>query len=202
MTTLALALAVLQVGAGPRDLGVILAAGTIPTLLFLLVGGAVADRFSRKRLLVGTNLASGVVMAALAVVFVSERYSLTAVVGLVLIKGILEGINSPALRGLVPEFVAKPDLQKANAMLASSRNATRIIAPAVAAMIVAGPGGGWALALDAGTYILAGLIFLKMPATKSTPVANQSILVDHQRWVEYFSFYGLDCDHVTFLPRH
>lgn len=163
MTTIALALAVLQTSGSAADLGIILAAGMMPTLALLLLGGTVADRFSRRQLLISSNAVSAVVMATMASLFLTDRYSLTAIAGLAFVNGVVEAFNSPALRGIVPELVAPGDLQRANALLASTQSAMRILGPALGSVLVAVGGGGWALAVDAATYAVAALLFTRIP---------------------------------------
>lgn len=178
MTTLALALAVLQASGRSGDLGVVLAANMIPTLVLLLVGGAVADRASRRSLLILANVASAATMAAMATTLIAGRYQLIVMAGLSLINGAVNAFTSPALRGIVPELVERQDLQRANALLASTQNAVRILAPMLAGVVVATAGGGWALALDALSYVLAGLAFTRLPRGIRPPPSGQGLWRD------------------------
>lgn len=192
MTTVALALAVLRASGRPGDLGIVLTANMVPTLALLLVGGAVADRVSRRVLLIAANVASAATMAAMGAALLTNHYDLVVIGGLALANGVVSAFTSPALRGIVPELVETQDLQRANALLASARNVVRIVAPTVASAVVATAGGGWALAVDALTYGLAALAFTRIPAGSRPPVPNQALwrdLVDgwsafrSMRWV-------------------
>ncbi|MCP2257121.1 putative arabinose efflux permease, MFS family [Streptoalloteichus tenebrarius] len=165
MNPVALALAVLDASGRPRDLGVVLAAQIVPHLALLLVGGAVADRYSRRAVLVAANLGAGITQGAVAAVLITGRYDLPLVAGLGLANGALDAFASPALRGIVPELVAPDDLQRANALLASARNATKILGPTVAALLVVGVGGGWAIAVDALSYLAAAGLLARLPAS-------------------------------------
>lgn len=178
MTTVALALAVLQASGSAGDLGIVLAANMIPTLVLLLIGGAVADRVSRRALLIATNLASAATMGAMAVTLITGHYDLVVVASLSLANGAVSAFTSPALRGIVPELVDRQDLQRANALLASTRNAVRILAPTLASILVATAGGGWALAVDALTYGLAALAFTQIPGGSRPPRTNQALWAD------------------------
>jgi MFS family permease len=150
----------------------------IPTLALLLVGGAVADRMSRRVLLITANLASSVTMGAMAALLVAGHYSLSVVAGLSFLNGAVSAFTSPALRGIVPELVEQQDLQRANALLASTQNAVRILAPATASILVATVGGGWALAVDSFSYVLAALAFTRIPGSTRPPSANQALWHD------------------------
>ena len=163
MTTVALSLAVLQASGNTSDLGLVLAANLVPMLVLLLVGGVLADRMSRRVLLIASNLVSGAAMSVVAAVLLTGHYHLGTIAALSLVTGAAGGFASPALRGIVPELVAAHDLQRANALLASSRNAVRIIAPTVAGLLTATVGGGWALAADALSYLLAAALLGRLP---------------------------------------
>lgn len=178
MTTVALALAVLQASGRAGDLGIVLAANMIPTLALLLVGGAVADRMSRRVLLITANLASAATMGAMAAILLSDRYNLAVLTGLSLINGAVSAFTSPVLRGIVPELVEQLDLQRANALLASTRNTVRIVAPTIASILVATAGGGWALTVDALSYVLAALAYTRIPGRSRPPGTNQTLWRD------------------------
>jgi MFS family permease len=178
MTTVALALAVLRASGRAGDLGIVLTADMIPTLALLLVGGAVADRMSRRVLLIVANLASAATMGAMGVTLITGHYNLVVISGLSLLNGVVSAFTSPALRGIVPELVEHDDLQRANALLASARNVVRIVAPTVASTVVATAGGGWALAVDALSYGLAALAFTRIPGGSRPPVADRPLWRD------------------------
>lgn len=190
MTTVALA--VLQVFGRATDLGIVLAANMIPTLVLVLVGGVVADRVSRRVVLIVSNFSTAAAMAAMAVILISGRYSLAVIAGLALVGGAVSAFSQPALRGIVPELVERQDLQRANALLASSQNTVRIIGPMIAGVLVATVGGGWALAADAASYLLAAAAFTRIPTASRPPAAHRPLwrdLVDgwatfrSMRWV-------------------
>ncbi len=172
MTTVALALAVLQASGSTADLGIVLAANMIPTLVLLLVGGAIADRVRRRTVLIVTNLSTAAVMAAMAVILITGRYDLVVIAGLATVSGAVSAFSQPALRGIVPELVDRGDLQRANALLAGSQNTVRILGPVLAGVLVATAGGGWALAADAASYLLAAAAFTRIPAASRQQAAN------------------------------
>ena len=197
MTTVALALAVLQASGRPTDLGIVLAANMIPTLALLLVGGAVADRVRRRTVLIVTNLVTAAVMAVMAAILITGHYDLVVFAGLAVLSGAVGAFSQPALRGIVPELVARQELQRANALLASSQNTVRILGPMIASVLVATAGGGWALAADAASYLLAAAAFTRIPAASRTPSASRPLWHDladgwtvfrSMRWVVVMTF--------------
>lgn len=176
MTPVALALAVLNASGQPTDLGVVLACQIVPRLALLLVGGAVGDRFSRRGVLVTSNLGAGLTQGAMATLLLTDHYKLLFVAALAAANGALEAFTSPALRGMVPELVASHDLQRANSLLAATQNGTSILGPTVAGLLVASVGGGWAIALDALSFVAAAGFFARLPAAPR-PAARQARLM-------------------------
>jgi MFS family permease len=187
MSSVALAFGVLDASGGAADLGIVLAANIGPGLLLLLVGGAVADRFSRRTVLVIANLGAGLAQAGVAAVLLTGNYSLLLVSCLALVNGVMEAFASPALRGIVPELVPPADLQRANSLLASTRNATRIFGPVIAGVVAAAFGGGWAIAADALSFLIAAAFLARLPASR-VPAARGSLLPDiRDGWREFRS---------------
>ncbi len=184
MAPVALALAVLQESGRPGELGVVLASHVVPQLALLLIGGAVADRLSRRTVLVAANLGAGLTQGAVAAVLVTGHYSLPVVAGLELVNGALEAFTSPALRGIVPDLVPAVGLSRANALLASSRNVTKILGPTAAGLLVLGAGGGWAIAVDAVSFLLAAgcLTRLRLPPRPVTSVRTRVITEVRVGW--------------------
>lgn len=184
MSPVALAFAVLNASHdNPGDLGVVLTAHMIPMLAFLLVGGATADRFARRTVLVWANLGSGLTQGAVAALLLTGRYALLPVALLELLNGVLAAFTTPALRGFVPELVARPQIQQANALLSSVRNATKIFGPSLSGVLVVAIGAGPAIAFDAATYLFAAgclrlLPLAGRPAAPKQPTNKPAMLAD------------------------
>jgi MFS family permease len=188
MAPVALAFAVLDASGRAGDLGVVLAAQIVPHVVLLLVGGAVADRFPRRAVLVVANLGAGLTQGCVAAVLLTDHYNLPLVAGLELANGALEAFASPALRGIVPELVAAESLQRANAVLASTSNAARIFGPTAAGLIAAAFGGGWAIALDALSFLAAGALLNRLRLATPVPASRRHLLVDiRDGWREFRS---------------
>ena len=189
LAPVALAFAVLEASGRASDLGVVSAAHMVPLLGFLLIGGAVSDRFPARTVLVVANLGSGLTQGAVAVVLLTGHYSLPVVAGLELANGVLAAFTTPALRGVVPRLVSPQDLQRANALLGSTRNATKILGPTIAGVLVVSEGGGFAIAVDAASYLLAAacLVRVRLPAA-TTPVPSSGLL--HQLGQGWGAFRG------------
>jgi MFS family permease len=163
LTPVVLTLAILAASGSVADAGAVAAANMLPTLVFMLLGGVVADRFSRRSLLALTNVMSALVQTGMALILLSGHYDLALMVVLGLCAGVISAFNGPALRGIVPELVDAADLQRANATLATSKSAVRVGAPLLAGILVQAVGGGWALAFDAATSLVAAGCFMFVP---------------------------------------
>jgi predicted MFS family arabinose efflux permease len=148
----ALAFAVLEIDDSPSALGLVLAARVLPMVILLLAGGVVADRVSRRRVMIVADLArtaSQGLTAALVLGGVAEVWMLAV---LAAAGGGATAFFEPASTGLVPMTVDSGRLQQANALLGLSRAAGSIAGPAIAGVLVATVGPGAALAVDAATF--------------------------------------------------
>jgi MFS family permease len=188
MAPLALAFAVLRYSKNAGDLGLILGAQGLSLVLFASVGGVIGDRYSRNQVLIASNLAAGATQAMMALVLISGRYSLPLVAGLAFLNGTCSAFTTPALRGIVPQLVPPTEIQRANSLLGSSRNAIRIGGPTVAGLIVASVGGGWAIAADAVAYLLAAYLMARL-RLKPAPIPQSSnVWADlREGWVAFTS---------------
>lgn len=186
MTPIALAFAVLQANHGSQLLGYILAAEILPNLCMLLVGGTMADRYRRDRLLVFSNVGSGLTQAGIAVVVLTAANP-AWIFPLAVGNGVLGAFTSPAMRGIVPEVVdGKDAIKQANSLLNAVRSAARIIGPSAAGGLVATIGGGYGIAIDAASFFVAA-IFLGQVSIPSHPVVqHRSIAIDVRDGWTYF----------------
>ncbi|MDH6144868.1 MFS family permease [Kitasatospora sp. GP30] len=168
MTSVALAFAVLQRTSDPHWLGYVLAAQMTPMIALLILGGGLADRYRRDRLLRLANLSAGLTQAFVAFVVLSGA-SLWLLLPASVLNGVAEAFTTPALRGIVPELVAPGAIQRANSMLASTRNAAKVLGPSLAGVLAAGIGGGWGIACDAAGFVVSAacLTQVRLPARQS-----------------------------------
>ena len=190
MAPVALAFAVLNASGSTGDLGVVLAARMLPMLVFLLVGGATADRFPRRTVLVAANLGSALTQGAVAGLLLTGHYSLPLVAALEFLNGVLAAFTTPALRGVVPQLVGQARVRQANSLLGSMRNATKIFGPSLSGVLVVAVGGGPAIAFDALTYLIAVGCLARLSLTDPLPAAEgartTSLLTDiRDGWREF-----------------
>lgn len=189
MSPVALAFGVLGLpGAGAKDLAFVLTAQTSATLATVLFGGVLGDRFPRTRMLmIGEGLA-GISVGATAALFLTG----TATTGLLVPLGALAGAGSgllvPVLGGLVPETVPKDQLQSANALLSFSRSTVQIGGAALAGVLVAVFGPGWALSVDALSFAIGVVIVSGIPAAVIEREPSTMLRDLREGWRGFLSF--------------
>jgi MFS family permease len=196
---IALAFAVIELTGSPSDLGLVLSAYMLAHLVFLLAGGVWADRLPRNLLMVTSDLLSGGAQAVAAGLLLTGVAQTWHLVVLGAIRGGASAFFIPASTGLVPQVVSAGRLQQANALLSLSRNSTRIAGVAIAGILVATIGPGWALALDGATYALGALFVAMLNAPPPEPAANREFLRElAEGWREFRSRYWLCVTIVQF----
>lgn len=166
MVAVALAFAVLEVGGSTSAVGLVLACATLPLVGSVLVGGVVADRTSRRAVMVGADLvrlASQGTTSALLIAGAAQVWTLALLAG---VTGAATGFFNPASTGLLPAVVASEQLQQANGLRATAVSTGEILGPLAAGVLVAAAGAGWAIAIDAATFAISAafLMRLRLPA--------------------------------------
>ena len=169
MAPVALAFAVLEVSNSARALGIVLAANSIPLTLFLLFGGVISDRLPRVLVLWAGAVALAVTQGAAAALVITGVAELWMLVVLEALNGTVLALTWPAFSAIMPQLVPRDLLQQANVLQSGVRGALRIIGPTIAALLVVGVGPGWALGIDAITWLVAGLVMLKVKAPAREP---------------------------------
>ena len=144
----ALALYVTEIGS-PTDVGIVLAAATIPLVAFLLLGGVWADRLPRHRVMIATDLFRFALHALLAALIFAGAIEIWHLVVIEALYGIAEAFFRPAYTGLVPQTVPEEMIQEAKAAGSTVETVAEFAGPALATALVLGLGAGWAFALDA-----------------------------------------------------
>jgi MFS family permease len=188
MVAVALAFAVLEIGGSASDVGLVLAAGVFPLVMTVLAGGVVADRVSRRAVMMVADLvrvASQATMAALLIAGVAEVWMLALLAG---VTGAATGFFGPASTGLLPEVVLAEQLQPANALRASAVSTGEILGPVVGGVLVAAVGAGWAIATDAVTFVVSAACLAMLRVPTRVGAQRSSFLADlREGWVAFRS---------------
>ena len=175
MSPIALAFGILHLPNGDANLlGLVLGATTVAMLVMSPFGGVLADKFGRVRAVAFADL------VAAAGLFVQVAYFATGNVPIIVLLivninfGLMWGIFWPAMSGVLPALVPDEDLQKTNAVNNLFSNGAIILGAAVGGIIVAGWGSTWALAIDAATFVVGGILLFSFRhvSAKSAPTEN------------------------------
>jgi MFS family permease len=133
-----------------------------PYALLGLFGGALADRLDRQRIMVVTQFGMAICAAALAVVAYARVDSVIAIDIIAAVRGTVMAFNNPARQALMIQLVGRSELSNAIALNASLNNATRILGPALAGILIASVGVAACFALNALSFVPIIIALLAM----------------------------------------
>ena len=187
ISVVALVFAVLQVSDSAIALGLVLAAREIADAAIVLAAGVWADRLPRHLVLIAVAVVQGAVQAITGAAVLTGAATIPMLIGLQAVYGLAEGFYLPASTGLIPATISPGRLQEANALLGLSRNATRIVGPAIGGAIVAAGSPGTALLIDAASFAAGALLLvpLRLPS-RADVVQAKSFFGDlRQGWNEF-----------------
>lgn len=135
-----------------------------PALLLLPLSGHAADHMDRRRLLLFTQAAAGLLALGLGIVTLTGVVQLWHVYGFALLLGCVTAFDAPARQAFVSDLVRDDSLANAVALNSASFNAARMVGPAIAGVLIAAVGEGWLFLVNAGSYaaVLASLWWLRV----------------------------------------
>ncbi|MCJ1695493.1 MFS transporter [Rathayibacter caricis] len=156
-------------------LGVTMALQFGPQLLMVPFSGFIADRFDRRRLLMATQGAMGVLGLGLGLLVVTGVVQLWMVYVFALLLGFAAAIDAPVRQTFVSALVEEKDLSNAVSLNSASFNSARMIGPALAGVLISAVGSGWVFLLNAASFlaVLLSLRFLHRDQLRSAPRATR-----------------------------
>jgi MFS family permease len=149
-----------RTGSG-RWVGALLIADFLPIIVIGFLLGPLIDRFSRRRLLVASDLVRVGVFVALPF-----AGSATQIVALALVSGIATGFFRPAVYAGMPNLVPDDDLPAANSLLQAAENVTWMIGPVLGGILVSAQGPDLAYGLNAASFLASAFLLLRIPASR------------------------------------
>ena len=155
-------------------LGTVAFAGQIPVFLLAPIGGMVADRWNRQRVVIATQASSMVLAGILAVLTLTRRVTVWEVVVLAALMGAVNAFDIPARQAFLVDMVGREDLMNGIALNSSMFNGARVIGPAIAGILVASIGEGWCFAANSISYI-AVIIGLLLMHVNRAPVETMRV---------------------------
>jgi MFS family permease len=164
----ALAFAVLDLGGGASELGLVVGLYALADVASVLFGGVLGDRLPRTVMMQGSSAAAAVVQGLVAASLIGGWSSIPLLAGLGMVNGSLSALGSPSSSAITPQTVPAGMLQRAISWRRIAQNIALIIGNGVAGLLVVWVGSGWALAFDALTFAVAALLFTQV---RVAPVA-------------------------------
>ena len=159
---IALAWWVLEHTGSARAMGTVLICSFAPMLVFLLIGGVAVDRLPRLALMLGSDALSGLVVGAVALLAATGQLALWHVYVASVVFGLVESFFQPAYQAIIPDITPQAALPSANALTSLSAQVIGIVGPGIGAVLVALGGTASAFALDAASFLIAGLCVLPL----------------------------------------
>jgi MFS family permease len=188
VAVVAVPFAVLAVGGSVADVGYVTTAMLVPVIVFLLLGGVVADRLPRHWVMVAGDLVQAGAQGASAAVVLSGHGAVWQLLVLAAVRGTGFGFYYPASAGLLPQTVAPDDRAQANAINRVGSNGAQIAGSALGGLAVATLGPGWGLMLDAASFAIAALLRVGMRFTAMPPAESAGMMRElREGWREFSS---------------
>ncbi len=157
-------------------LGIVMALQFAPQLLFLPWTGSAADRLNQRKLLMLTQATMGVLALLLGVLTIADVVRLWHVYVFAFLSGSAAALDAPVRQTFVAEMVGDEDLANAVALNSTSFNAARMIGPAVAGVLIANVGIGWAFLLNGLSFaaVLVSMSFFRLSDLRASARAHRS----------------------------
>lgn len=198
MVPVALAFGVLETDNSASALGAVLAARSLTLVIFLLIGGVIADRVPRRRLMISSDTLRFIAQAATAAILISRTAKVWEIAALAVIYGFGNAFFLPTSTGIIPQTVSPARLQQANALISLTQNSCTIAGPVLASLIIVTIGAGWAFAIDAATFLISIFFVARLPTISAAPQSGYRFLDDlREGWQAFRSRRWLLIDGVA-----
>jgi MFS family permease len=175
---IALTFGILDLTGSVTDLGIVLAAQSVPLIALLLLGGVWSDRLPRQAVMFVSDAVRAASQGLTAYLLLSGSAQIWELAVLQATYGAAEAFFTPASTGLIPLTVQERDLQQANALMALSRSTCSILGPALAGVVVATIGPGWGLAIDAVSFVVSAAFLSQLHTPATNRVKSSSSIHD------------------------
>ena len=177
MTTTAQGWLVYQLTGSKALLGIVAACASAPMLVFSTWGGWAADRYSKRSVLVVTQISSMIQSLTMAALVWSGHVKPWQIILIAVIGGVTMAFDMPARQSFVIEMTSREDLMNAISLNSSVFNAARVIGPSLAGILMAKVGIAMCFFLDGISFIavISGLLMMRLPKRKSAPSETGAI---------------------------
>lgn len=160
VASVAVPFAIIELGGGAEEIGLVLGARAVPLILFLLIGGVWSDRLPRRQVMIASDVVRGACQAVFATILVLGVGGIAAIVAIMFVYGSAEAFFRPALSGIIPQSVSPARLQEAYGLVAITPAAGMTIGGIVGGTAVALISPAGAIAIDAITFAVAVVLLV------------------------------------------
>ena len=188
--------------------------GQIPIVLFSLIGGVIADRIDRRRVLLGSQYVQMSSAFLLTALIAFKLVKVPHILALSFVVGCAQAFGGPAYSALVPMLVEKEDLPNAIALNSIQFNLARVIGPVLGGLALTGLGAAWCFGLNGLSFVAVIISLLMLTVQFAPPKTNESILTGVKQGIGFvrkqgamvglialaFCMTALAIPTLTFLP--
>ena len=176
---LAIAFMVLKTTGSPAKMGIVLFCSVFPSMLLGFISGAFLDRYGRKTMIVGADVARGLIVSALCFLYYFNALSFTVLLAAQLMISVCTAFFDPAIPAIIPQIVERGQLTRANSQTQFVSGISTIIGPMLGGLMVAWAGYLTVFMINAGSYLFSAAFesFIRIPA-RDSGAAGQTKLID------------------------
>ena len=167
-----------QLGGSPLDLGYLGAGTALPTIAVNLFGGVLADRVNRRLLLIATSILSAGLLAVLAVLTVTDAVRIWHLIAISAMLGLVSGFDWPARNAFFPALIGRAYIMSAVALNSVLWQGTRVVAPAVAGLLIRLSGAGAVFIGGTAGFGTMLLVLLSLKSPIQPPASRRRVMGD------------------------
>ncbi len=177
---LAVAFMVLKTTGSPAKMGLVLFCSVFPGMLLGFISGALLDRHSRKVIIIGADVARGLIVSGLSILYFFDALSFTVLLAAQLLLSVCTAFFDPAIPAIIPQLVKREHLTRANSQTQFVSGISTIIGPMLGGLTVAWAGYLTVFMINAGSYLFSAAFesFIRIPARVTTTAGETKLLDD------------------------
>lgn len=160
-------------------LGTVLLTAMLTRVAFQLVGGAISDMFSQRKMMIASSMVRAVVCLVLTALVMSNKIHLWHLFIIVAVFGMADAFFSPALKAFIPTVIDKGNLVAGNSLLSVSSLLAMFLGPSLAGLVIAIVGTGGAFAFDTASFVFVAFCLLLMKNRYSVSVPEQKTTLEN-----------------------
>lgn len=176
---------VLQLTHSAYWVGVITALNTLPALFLSLFGGVIIDRFPKKKILTLTQFCSMTLAIILGLLTIFDLVNLWSLGIIATLMGVVNAIDMPGRQAFAVEMVGKEDLHSAIALNSGIFNSARVIGPAIAGILIASFGLGWAFIFNGLSFMAVVIALALMHVTEKVHIVHSNAILAIKDGLDY-----------------